>query len=330
MAFDGMTLMKIDPRHLANLMSVAEHGSFNRAAAARGISQPALSNSIAQLERRLGVQVLNRTRRGSELTEMGKILLRGAETIDAVLLQAAEEVRLKRMGVEGPLRVGVVPSVTLKLMPAIFAVLLRRHPTIELTFTEGLDDQLLPSLQAGQLDLVVGPLAGVFPSPADIVEDPLFDDPFSIGVGPEHPLRNRGSLALTELRDAPWVLPLPGNSYRRHIEALFMTAGVPWPRNCFITSSLTLVESIVAQTNRVTIITELQSIIQNTWRVHAVPLKGGGKRTVGIKWRKAAKPSAIAAEFIQIAHELADSLLTRGKRRVRGIPARKTPQRSVR
>jgi LysR family pca operon transcriptional activator len=303
--------MKIDPRQLANLMSIAQHGSFNRAAAARGISQPALSNSIAQLERRLGVQVLSRTRRGSELTDVGKILLRGAETIDAVLLQAAEEVRLKRLGVEGPLRVGAVPSVTLKLMPAVFAVLLKRHPAVELTFTEGLDDQLLPSLRAGQLDLVVGPLAGVFPAPDDIAEDPLFDDPFSIGVGPEHPLASRGSLTLAELRDAPWVLPLPGNNYRRHIEALFMTAGVPWPSNCFITSSLTLVESIVAQTDRVTIITELQSIVQNTWRLRSIPLKGGGKRTIGIKWRKAAKPSFIAANFIKIVHEVVESLVNR-------------------
>jgi LysR family transcriptional regulator of gallate degradation len=323
--------MKIDPRQLANLMSIAEHGSFNRAAAARGMSQPALSNSIAQLERRLGVEVLSRTRRGSELTDMGRILLRGAETIDAVLAQTSEEVRLKRVGVEGPLRIGVVPSVTLKLMPDVFALLLRRHPSIELTFTEGLDDQLLPSLQAGQLDLVVGPLAGVFPAPTDVVEDALFDDPFSIGVGPEHPLRNRGSLTLAELRDAPWVLPLPGNSYRRHIEALFMTAGVPWPSNCVMTSSLTLVESIVAQTDRVTIITELQSIIQNTWRLRSVPLKGGGKRTIGIKWRKAAKPSAIAANFIQIAHEVADSLVNRKRRgAARASSASTIPRKSTR
>jgi LysR family pca operon transcriptional activator len=300
--------MKMDPRHLANLLSIAEHGSFNRAAAACGMSQPALSNSIGQLERRLGVQVLARTRRGSELTDVGKILVRGAETIDAVLGQVAEEVRLKRLGVEGPLRVGVVPSVTLKLMPDVVAALLKRHPSSEITFIEGLDDQLLPALQAGHLDLVVGPLAGLFPPPADIVEDPLLDDPFSVGVGPNHPLRGRRFLTLPELQDAPWILPLPGNSYRRHIEALFMTAGVPWPSNCVITSNLTLVESVVAQSERVTIITELQSIIQNTWRIRSIPLKGGGKRTLGIKWRKAARPTQVAANFIQIAHEVSNSL----------------------
>ena len=69
--FFSMSTMNIDPRYLANLLSIAKHGSFNRAAAARGISQPALSNSIAQLERRLGVTVLDRSRSGSQLNEFG-------------------------------------------------------------------------------------------------------------------------------------------------------------------------------------------------------------------------------------------------------------------
>lgn len=300
--------MKIDPRHLANLLGIARHGSFNRAAAACAISQPALSNSIAQLERRLGVPVLNRTRRGSELNDFGKILVRSAENIDAVLLQATEEIRLKRIGVEGPLRIGVTPSVMLKFMPDVLALLLTRHATAALTFVEGLDDQLLPALQSGELDFVLGPLSGVFPAPLDIIEDALFDDPFSIGVGARHRLAARRSLSLSELSDAPWVLPLPGSSYRRHIEALFMTEGVPWPSNCVIMSSLPMVESVIAQTDRVTIITLLQSSMQNTWRLKSIPLKGGGKRTVGVKWRKAAKLSGVAAAFLEIAHEVAGTL----------------------
>jgi LysR family transcriptional regulator of gallate degradation len=306
--------VNIDPRHLANLLSIAQHGSFNRAAAARGLSQPALSNSIAQLERKLGVQVLDRSRRGSELNELGKILVRGAEIIDAVLLQTTDEVRLKRLGVEGPLRIGVAPSLTLKFLPEVMALLLKQHSTVAITLIEGLDDRLLPSLQAGELELVLGPVAGVFPAPPDIVEDALFDDPFSIGVGPHHSLGNRKSLTLSELRDAPWILPLPGSSYRRHIESLFMTEGVPWPSNCVTTSSLSLVEAVVAQTDRVTMITELQSTMQNTWRLRSIPLKGGGKRTVGIKWRKAGKISALAARFVEIAHEIARANAQRGKR----------------
>ena len=296
--------VNIDPRYLANLLSIAEHGSFNRAATARGISQPALSNSIAQLERRLGVPVLDRSRRGSQLNEFGKILVRGAEVIDAVLQQTVDELRLKRMGVEGPLRIGVVPSLMAKFMPELMTVLLKHHQSISITAVEGLDDQLLPALLSGDLDLVLGPLAGIFPASAEIVEDALFDDPFSIGVGPNHALRDRRAITLPELSDAAWILPLPGNSYRRHIEALFMTEGVAWPSNCLLTSSLALVESVLARTDRVTMITELQATMQNTWHIRAIPLKGGGKRIMGLKWRKAGKLSALAAHFVQIAHDV--------------------------
>jgi LysR family transcriptional regulator of gallate degradation len=272
-----------------------------------GISQPALSNSIAQLERRLGVQVLDRSRRGSQLNDFGKILVRNAEVIEAVLQQTADEVRLKRMGVEGPLRVGVVPSLMAKFMPDLMSVLLRQQQSISITVVEGLDDQLSPALLSGSLDLVLGPLAGIFPASDEIVEDALFEDPFSIGVGPSHPLKDRRSVSLPELRDSPWILPLPGNNYRRHIEALFMTEGVPWPSNCVLTSSLTLVESLLAKTDRIAMITELQANMQNIWRIRSIPLKGGGKRMMGLKWRKAGKPSASVSHFAQIAHDVVRS-----------------------
>ena len=142
--------MRIDPRHLANLLSIARHGSFNRAAAACGISQPALSNSIRQLERKLGLRVLNRTAQGSALNEFGKLLVRNAEIIDSVLQHTAEEVRLQQLGVKGPLKIGVVPSLMIKFMPAVMATWLTHSPAVSITLIEGLDDQLLPSLLTGE------------------------------------------------------------------------------------------------------------------------------------------------------------------------------------
>lgn len=305
--------MAIDPKHLANLLAVAQHGSFNRAATARGISQPALSNSIAQLERKLGVKVLDRTRRGSELNEFGKLLVHGAQTIEAVLLQTHEQLRLKKLGIEGPLRIGATPSLTLKFLPDLMTELLKQTPPVEITLTEGLDDQLLPALQAGELDLMLGPISGVFSAPNDVVEDALFDDPFGIGIGPQNALSKRKSLTLAELQNQPWVLPPPGSAYRRHVESLFVAEGVNWPANTVITSSLSLVEAIVTQSNRITLITELQAALHNTWRIRAIPLRSGGKRTVGIRWRRAGQLSALAKRAVQIAHDLAHSYQSASK-----------------
>lgn len=296
--------MKIDPRHLVNLLAVATYGSFNRAAEARGLSQPALSNSIAQLERRLGMPVLDRSRTGSQVNEYGKILLQGARTLEALLNQTTEQVRLKRLGVQGPLRIAATPSMNLKFMPDLIGSLLKDSGAVQISLDERLDDELIPALQSGALDLVLSPALGNA-LPHDIVEEQLFEDAFGIGVGPKHALAKRRSVTLSELRDYPWVLPGPGSAYRRHIEALFLTAGIPWPSDCIVSSSLQLVESIVTRSNRVTIVTRLQAAMHNFWRLHCISLRGGGRRTMSIKWRRAGELSPLAAAVVHLAHELA-------------------------
>jgi len=300
----GVSLMKIDPRHLALLVSIAKHGSFNRAAAICGISQPALSNSIAQLESSLGAPVLYRSRRGSTLTDTGNILLKAAENVSAILTQAAEELSMMRSGgLAGALRIGVTPSVSLRHISKVSAKLLKQYPATELVVIEGSDDHLLSSLQLGQLDLVVGQVTGASTAPANIVEDLLFDDTFSVGMRRRHPLSNIESLTLGQLRDASWVLPPVDSSYGPQIEALFSSAGVPWPINCLTTSNVTLVESIIAQTDCVTILTNLTVMFPSQRRLKSVALKGGGSHRLSIKWRRNAKLSANASQFIKLAHE---------------------------
>jgi DNA-binding transcriptional LysR family regulator len=295
--------VKIDPRHLLNLLAVATHGSFNRAAAARGVSQPALSNSIAQLERRLGFAVLERSRRGSEVNEYGKILLQSARTLEALLAQTAEQVRLKRLGVDGPLRVGATPSMTLKFLPQLMAAVLKHEGAVQIALTEGLDDELIPALRSGTLDLVLGPAGGAGLAP-DLTEEALFDDPFRLGVSPRHVLAKRRSLSLSELSDLPWVLPGPGSAYRRHVESLFLAAQMPWPADAVVSNSLQLVEAIVTLTQRVTVVTQLQASMHNFWHLRAIPLRSAGRRTLTVKWRSSAQFTPLATRLVQLAREL--------------------------
>jgi len=295
--------MRIDPRQLLNLLAIAEHGSFNRAATARGISQPALSGSIAELERKLGYPVITRTRRGSELNEYGRILAQGARTVEALLAQTAEQLRLARLGVTGPLRIGASPSMTLKFMPDLMGALLREASEVQIELREGLDDELIPALLRGDLDLVLGPAMG--PAlPVGLTEEALFDDAFAVGMSPRNPLARRRSLSLAELRDALWVLPGPGSAYRRYIEALFMAAGIPWPSNCVVSNNLQLVESIVTLTNRISMVTQLQVKAHNYWRMRTVPLRGGGRRTLSAKWRRTGALPPIGKRLVELACEL--------------------------
>jgi hypothetical protein len=82
---------------------------------------------------------------------------------------------------------------------------------------------------------------------------------------------------------------------------------VPWPDNCVMSSSLSLVEYVLAHTDRVAMITELQSTMENTWGIRSIPLKGGGKRTIGFKWRRSGTLSTLATRFVEHAHQVVRS-----------------------
>jgi DNA-binding transcriptional LysR family regulator len=288
--------MAVEASQIANLLAIARHGSFTQAAIEKGMSQPALSNSIALLERRLGVRVLERTRRGSTLTPCGEILVRRAEGVRSLLDDAEAEVRSHVAGVAGPLRIGATPSVLINLVPHAFRLMDQTGP-MYIEVVDGLDDVLVPMLRTGALDLIVGPVEELFGSSADVQEVTLLDDPFSVAVGPSSSFFDRTSLKLADLAEAPWVLPRLGSAYRRHVEALFMIEGVPWPRDCILANSIPVIESFVASTARVTLVSAVQ-LSGKSGGFRVIPLARAGGRKIGYKVRTGSRPSALGASFL--------------------------------
>ncbi|WP_267388210.1 LysR family transcriptional regulator [Sphingomonas sp. GC_Shp_3] len=291
--------MAVDATQIANLLAIARTGSFTRAAAEKGMSQPALSNSIALLERRLGVPVLTRSRRGSELTPYGEILVRRAEGLQALLTDAETEVRRRVDGVAGPLRIGATPSVIPTLLADTLIELIRDGDPVDIEILDGLDQTLVPMLRSGAIDVIIGPVGEMFMSSDDVVERVLMQDPFAVAVGLLSPFRQHTAVTLAELADAPWILPRPGSTYRSHVEALFMTAGLPWPRNCILANSLQLLETVVASSDRVTIVSPIQRK-QADGALTVIPLADAGSRTIGYKVRASGRLSALGERLVSL------------------------------
>jgi DNA-binding transcriptional LysR family regulator len=298
--------MTIDPRHLANLLAIATHGSFNRAAAALNISQPALSKSIALLEHRLGVPVFDRTTRGSTLTAAGQILLRRARSLEMLIGDAEAEVHLQAGGIDGPLRVGATPSVMLDLMPAVMQKITQGRGACSISVVEGLDDHMMPALLKGEIDLLIGPVGGLRPPPDAVIEMPLCDDPFRLAVGPGHALAGRDSVTLADLAGEAWVLPMPGSLFHRHVEGLFMAAGIPWPRDAIHTNSLALSERLVLEGRRVMLMTWLQGMTPGGRILRQIALPGAGTRRIGIRHRKETTLSALGQAVVTAAKEIVE------------------------
>src|SRR5437868_884424 len=159
--------MGIDPRHLRILRLIAEHGSFSKAAEAQHISQPALSSSIAQLERYVGVRVLDRGRNGASVNKFGERLLRHAHGLEAALFSAEEEVRLARLGLEDPLNIGGTPVSLLTLVPLALSLMEGRVGMLSASVSEAEDEHLIQKLRLGTIDIVVNTV-GMDPALPDI------------------------------------------------------------------------------------------------------------------------------------------------------------------
>lgn len=255
----------VDPKRLIELLRIADGGSFTRAAAALGISQPALSNSIAVLEKMLGVRLLERTRSGATLTDFGRLLAGHAAAVDSVLSRAADELDAKKRGLEGSLVVGVSPIACVDIAPAAVARLKRDTPNIVVSIEERADDELIAGLRSGEIDLVVNS-AGLAADGPDIVCETLAHDVFVAAMRAGHRLARRKSLSIAELRAEQWVMPSLHTTMSRQIELLFAAENQSWPSAAIVTNSITALKSIVMQSDCVTIASKKLVLLELTAR----------------------------------------------------------------
>ncbi|MFJ1652489.1 LysR family transcriptional regulator [Streptomyces sp. NPDC088337] len=200
----------IDVQRLRVLRVVAEHGSFNQAAAALRLTPSAVSQHVAALERSLGTQVVARSTRGVTLTQAGHIMVGAAEAVAAELEHAQQQVARLSTG-RTQLSVATFTSGGRLLLPAALTRLTAVHPRTVLHIREGEPEDTLPLVRQGAVDLALayhfdGPLP-VGPGPSSRLEwTPLLEDPLHVVLPRVHRLADRDALDLAELAAEPWVL----------------------------------------------------------------------------------------------------------------------------
>ncbi|WP_420710850.1 hydrogen peroxide-inducible genes activator [Streptomyces sp. NRRL S-118] len=209
-----MSVHKTKQPSLAQLRAfaaVAEHLHFRDAAAAIGMSQPALSGAVSALEEALGVQLLERTTRKVLLSPAGeRLAVRAKAVLDAVgeLMEEAEAAQAPFTGV---LRLGVIPTVAPYLLPTVLRLVHERYPQLDLQVHEEQTSSLLEGLAAGRLDLLL--LAVPLGVPG-VTELPLFDEDFVLVTPEGHPLGGREDIPRDALRELRLLLLDEGHCLR--------------------------------------------------------------------------------------------------------------------
>lgn len=242
----------LDVRRLHVLAEVARQGSFSAAADALYLSQSAVSQQVATLEREVGMPLLERTRNGPKLTDAGRVLIDHADAAIARLEEAEHELAAIAGLEGGELRVASFPSASATLLTEALSAFSRRHPGVRLTVTEAEPEDSLPRLRAADIDLVVVfdypllcPTGVVEEDDRDLDRALLLIESMHLALPRDHPLAEQRTVRLAQLGKEPWLCGVRPSSCGELVVAACREAGFE-PRIAFESDEYQVLQGYVA------------------------------------------------------------------------------------
>ncbi len=274
-------------QQLRFLCALAEHRHFGRAAEACAVTQPTLSAGIQELEARLGVSLVERSRRNILLTSLGEEILTRARR----LLRDAEDLtEVARGGHEplsGPLRLGVIPTIGPYLLPPLMRGLKEAFPKLQLYLREEQSAPLMEKLQSGQLDLALLALPYDLGDAASMV---LGKDDLVVALPKDHPLASRKRIERDQLVGQPLLMLEDGHCLREHALEACSLAG-PDRNEVFQGTSVKTLVEMAASGLGLTLLPRMAvaSEIAADSRLTVRPLASDAPaRTLALAWRRSA------------------------------------------
>ena len=219
--------MKLHDLHV--LMAVVQAGSMGKAARHLNSSQPAISRSIAELERALGVTLLDRNKQGVKATEYGRALLDCGAAVFDELRRGVKNIELLCDTTAGELRIATIPPLAAGFASTVIDRLSQRHPNIVFHLTATDTESLRRVLTQRDVDLVIVKRIGPFADPQFSFET-LYHDSYVVVAGVRSPWARRRKVELADLVNESWVLPPPDTISGALIVDAFHASGVEYPR----------------------------------------------------------------------------------------------------
>ncbi|MFY9467668.1 MAG: pca operon transcription factor PcaQ [Lentibacter algarum] len=214
---------RIKLRHIEAFAEIARHKSLKGAGEALGLTQPAISKILKELEDILGASLMSRGRGGVELSAEGAVFLKSAEASLSALRQGFDGVTRLKAGGAGALSVGAMPSVAARVLPLASLKFREKEPETVLKVEDGPHSFLMERLRAGALDLVVGRM-GPPATMTGISFTQLYSEQVAFVVRTGHPLC--GERRLAALRDQLVIYPTERAAIRPLVDRLFIAEGV--------------------------------------------------------------------------------------------------------
>lgn len=288
----------VNLKQLEYALAVADTGSFTRAAERCHVVQSALSHQVARLEAQLGVNLFERSSRRVRLTPAGEAFVRSARPAVEAALRIPEDVAAACGQVRGRLAIGEISSLTALDLVDLLAVFHQRYPDVDIRWLTAKSEWLVADVNERRLDVgFIGLWQG---ETLQGVQHRLLAREALVAVlHPDHPLANRGQLALAALSDQVLVDFPEGTGARRQTDEAFLAAGVQ-RRVQFEIGHIRLVEKFVQRGMAVGLVPE--RIAQGFQGVAMAYLDEAPVRHLYAVWSSSPTPAARAFLELLQAH----------------------------
>jgi DNA-binding transcriptional LysR family regulator len=240
-------------RRLLYVVSTARYGSFTAAAERVGVTQSAITKSVADLERELGYSIFNRTARGVLLTEEGRSFV---ERASRLLDEAKDLMRGASAGSDpysGTLKIGVCPASLEWLLVEPLSTLMARHPTIRLDIVGGSYDKVVQHLRSGTVDVAFG-YQVAFEDQPDFRREPLAPLRTTFFVRQGHPILDCAEVTGADIARYTLISPSGSSPYDYSWRQIYEEAGVDGNDRIHVVDFFPIVERLVRNSDAIGIV----------------------------------------------------------------------------
>lgn len=286
---------------LHGFLALAGATGFAGAAAATGVSQPALHRAVRDLEQLCGVALVERRGRGVGLTAAGHKLARGARLAEREIAAAIAETSAQHETGNGRIVIGAMPLSRARLLPRAIARLSTQAPRVRIEVVEGSWRELVDPLRDGILDIMIGALRDE--APADLLQEALITDPLAVVGRADHPLIGTEP-SVAALTRYPWIVGQGGAPLRQQWERLFASGPLPdAPIEC---GSVMVIREVLRDTDFLALLSLDQIALEIANGILApVASLPGTHRVIGITRRAGWRPAPAQQLFLDLVHAVA-------------------------
>jgi DNA-binding transcriptional LysR family regulator len=307
-------IARLKLRHLRLVEAIVEARGISAAAERLGISQPAVSKGLREVEGILGVSLFERGPTGLTLTHYGRAVLAHGQVIQSEIRHVTDEIDALSSGVTGVVAIGALLVSQPSLVPKALALLRERDVTAVVQVVDGRQEELMAGLRAGELDVLVGRLPPIEQGER-LVQEVLLYEPIVVVSGSRNPLAGRRSVSYHELARADWIFPSPESTVYNQIMQLFTQHGLSRPRSYVQSVSFLMMRTLMVENGMLAALPH--SVVArdvDSGILRILPVRFPHEPlAVGITRRSDRRLSALAAVTIQCLREAARSIAPRSE-----------------